>query len=673
MTAKRILFTDLVDPLQRELLFQYLKESQARIFCLARTGAEGRERLECEIFQEFAEFVSATLNSSQILAIRERVTFLPQNAPHDYRELKSDQLRELALSEVWHSARHGLSAEQHSESIRELLKAIARAGIPVINYLASEGLSWESMKAAVLLHSSEPLRLVVDFDRRIESQFVTARDKSGLGYRIFKPQNLIEARGDFPYPQANKLYSLLGEIVSLKQAVEDKFDGYFSRHPLRIDGTITLPLLSLTQAAPAIFKIAAEETTLNRSYGIAGASSVTLRDFLGLLSERLGIRIEPHSDSTKFNPIDLLLDDRISLARSLSDATQGLSHFSEIEANLPGNDLIVRSFMSAYSEHRCKEDGRIEQARQALQPRTIERGNAEPLCYYVGGSGERSLVIVNAYGQGLAYWTRLMADLVEKFRVIIWLPRSSRHDTVGVSKSYPVMDHREDLKELLTREQIRKAEFVGWCTGPKLILDYYAAYPDDVSSMIFLGATFKDWPSQPQLETEYEKGLAPLLKMVQQRPQLAAPLIDSLRKVLLARSGDSGSLDADNPSSHKEVMKMLGAPCSDLRQAVIEPLLSEASVISYSEQLLDFWNHDVSPLFETVRVPVLFISGECDQIAHPQMTKTAAQMIPGAKSLEVRGGSHYLLYEESSLTSGLLDLFSRSCQNAQFAVGAAAQ
>ena len=329
--------------------------------------------------------------------------------------------------------------------------------------------------------------------------------------------------------------------------------------------------------------------------------------------------------------------------------------------------------MSAYSEQSCEEDGRIERATQALQRRTIEKGNAEPLCYYVGGAGERSIVIVNAYGQGLAYWTRLVADLVENFRVIIWLPRGSRHDTVGVTKSYPVRDHREDLKELLTREQVGKAEFVGWCTGPKLILDYYVAYPDDVASMIFLGATFKDWPSQPQSDTEYEKSLAPLLKTVHQRPQLAAPLIDSLRKVLLARNGDSRSLDADNPNSHKEVMKMLGAPCSDLKQAVIEPLLSEASVISYSEQLLDFWNHDVTALFERVRVPVLFISGECDQIAHPQMAKAAAQMIPGARRLEVRGGSHYLLYENSSLTSSLLDLFLRNCQSAQLVAGAAAQ
>ena len=514
--------------------------------------------------------------------------------------------------EIWCSTRPGLWA-------------IARAGKPVINYLATDGPSWEI--------------------REVEAEFRIAKEKSGLSYRIFKPQNLIEAHGNFPYPKANKLYNVLAEIVSFKQEIEDKFEGYFARHPLRIDGTISLPLLDLTHAAETIFTIATDDTTLNAAYDIAGSAGVTLADFLHPLSESLGIKIEAQPDTSKFNPIDLLLQDRISLAQC------------QFEASLPANDLIIRAFFSAYSEQTRKESARIERASQALQRRTIEKENAEPLCYYVGGSGERSMVIVNAYGQGLAYWTRLVADLVENFRVIIWLPRSSRHDTVGLVKSYPVRDHREDLKELLTREQIRKAEFVGWCTGPKLILDYYDAYPDDVASMIFLNATFKDWPGQPQSDTEYEKSLAPLLKMVHQRPQLAAPLIDSLKNVLLARNGNSQNLDADNPTSHKEVMKLLGAPCSDLKEAVLEPLLSEASVISYSEQLLDFWNHDVTRLFEKIRVPVLFITGECDQIAHPQMAQAAAQMIPGAKRVEVRGGSHYLLYERSSLTSNLVHLF----------------
>src|SRR5690242_12897312 len=126
MTVKRILFTDLTDPLQRELL-QCLEPSAARFFCLGETRAEGVERV--------------------------------------------DQLQEPRADEVWHSTRRGLRLEQQRQNLRELLQAIASAGIPVINYLATDGPGWEMMKAAALLDSSEPARLAVEWDRELEAEF----------------------------------------------------------------------------------------------------------------------------------------------------------------------------------------------------------------------------------------------------------------------------------------------------------------------------------------------------------------------------------------------------------------------------------------------------------------------------------------------------------------------
>ena len=67
----------------------------------------------------------------------------------------------------------------------------------------------------------------------------------------------------------------------------------------------------------------------------------------------------------------------------------------------------------------------------------------------------------------------------------------------------------------------------------------------------------------------------------------------------------------------------------------------------------------MSKLFENVRVPVLFISGECDRIASPRMAQAAAQLIPGARYIELKGGSHYLQFEKHSLTACIIDQFLR--------------
>lgn len=265
-----------------------------------------------------------------------------------------------------------------------------------------------------------------------------------------------------------------------------------------------------------------------------------------------------------------------------------------------------------------------------LSPREVVLAEGERSSYYAGGSGERTIVIVNAYGQGIVYWTRLIRQLSEKHRLVLWLPRRN-----GSA-------HCDDLRRVLANQRVETCEFLGWCTGPKLILDFYSIYPELVASMTFLGTTFKNLPGGAQLDTEYERGLEPLLKMVHERPQLAGRLKEALQGVLLAGQPDQR-----------------GFPSPELKEAVIGPFVTDESVVDYARQILDFWNHDVSKSFENVRVPVLFVTGEDDRIASPRMSQAAARLIPGASYVEVKGGSHYLQYEDPSLMASIIDQFLR--------------
>ncbi|HEY6804793.1 MAG TPA: alpha/beta hydrolase [Pyrinomonadaceae bacterium] len=421
---------------------------------------------------------------------------------------------------------------------------------------------------------------------------------------------------------ANGLWLLLAEIVAFKEEITAKSADYFLRQPLKIDGNIRVPFMGQEEL---------------------------LREYMAPLSKAIGIEIEPVSDTAKFSLIDSLLNDRLSVVLAQFDST-AVSDVSDFD--LADKEQIVHSFLNEYTEQQRAQSAEVTRVMNGLERRSTKNESGETLYYYAGGSGERTIVIINAFGQGLAYWTRLIADLVVNHKVIIWLPRGSGYETVGITTSYSVTEHREDLKALLTQERIERAEFLGWCTGPKLIIDYYAAYPDQVASMVFLNATFKDWPGNIDAQTDFEKNLAPLLKMVHDRPQLATPLIESLKNVLLARGAD-----IHDPQSSKELMKLLAVPCADLSEAVVEPLLSQTGVVSYAKQLMDFWNYNVSELFGAISVPVLFITGDCDRIAAPRMAQLAAKAIPTAKYVEVSGGSHYLLYERHELVSRLVELF----------------
>lgn len=267
---------------------------------------------------------------------------------------------------------------------------------------------------------------------------------------------------------------------------------------------------------------------------------------------------------------------------------------------------------------------------ELLSLREVALANGERATYYAGGRGERTIVIVNAYGQGFIYWTKLIRELSETYRLVVWNPRRN------------ASTHRDDLRKILAQERLESCDFLGWCTGPKLILDYYSIYPEQVASMTFLGATFKNVPGQAQLDTDYEHGLEPLLKMVHDRPQLAGRLKEALRGVLLAGQSDEP-----------------GFPSPDLKEAVMGPFASDEDVVDYARQILQFWDHDVSVILQNVRVPVLFVTGEHDRIASPRMAQAGADLIPGAGYVEVKGGSHYLQYEQSSLIASLVDQFLR--------------
>jgi pimeloyl-ACP methyl ester carboxylesterase len=56
---------------------------------------------------------------------------------------------------------------------------------------------------------------------------------------------------------------------------------------------------------------------------------------------------------------------------------------------------------------------------------------------------------------------------------------------------------------------------------------------------------------------------------------------------------------------------------------------------------------------------VLFIGGELDNIASAQMSQAVASQVPGAIYLQVKGGSHYMHYDNHRLMREVITDFLR--------------
>ena len=414
-----------------------------------------------------------------------------------------------------------------------------------------------------------------------------------------------------------ELHAFLTVLLRFKEEIEDRIREYFSFHHLNL---------------------------------FPSTEIVEFSHYYEAIATVLGINIRDVSAMENLNPIEEVLHYRIMALPS--DRECGWTNAGDSDG-----EHIIRTFLNEYNRIKCEQLAQAQQAVLALQKKTIDFPEAQTLNYYVGGAGEHTIVIVNAFAQSLDYWTRLLANLLKSYRLIIWLPRGNEDLRGGAGQYNPVAVHVDDLKTVLRHEEVDTCYFVGWCTGPKLMIEFHARYPESVSSMIFLNPTFKDIPGQKHLESPFEANLDPLLRMVHNMPRLAKPLISSLQAFLLAPKTHASSVAVHDPLARKQTAEMLSFVHGSLRPLVIEPFATEQSVINYAKQLVTFWAGDVSSLLGKIGIPVVFVGGECDAIASPQLAKIAYQMIPGAKYLEIKGGSHYLQYEVSELITDIVNRF----------------
>jgi pimeloyl-ACP methyl ester carboxylesterase len=172
--------------------------------------------------------------------------------------------------------------------------------------------------------------------------------------------------------------------------------------------------------------------------------------------------------------------------------------------------------------------------------------------------------------------------------------------------------------------------------------------------MVFIASSFKGLARHKTLETDYEKNLEGLLDTVEKFPESADVVLEYLRGILLAQSKQTRSIEQLASISDKELQEALTAVNVNLKELVLEPFYA-TNVVAYAKQLRDFWRHDFLPGLEAVTVPVLFVGGDCDRIASQTIAKAVVDAIPHAKYLEIKGGTHYIHYEQWDMLAQVVE------------------
>jgi pimeloyl-ACP methyl ester carboxylesterase len=186
-------------------------------------------------------------------------------------------------------------------------------------------------------------------------------------------------------------------------------------------------------------------------------------------------------------------------------------------------------------------------------------------------------------------------------------------------------------------------------------IDYYLRRPAVVRSMVLLNGTFKCDGSPEHLNSPYEHNVESLLRMVAKKPAMAA----------MVRTTFQNPVETDEPAlregsdGEEASVRVLSSMNSHLKSHVLAPFTTEQTTVNYAHQLIDFWSRDVRPQAREVKVPVLLIAAEYDQVATPAGAKAAADLFPNAHYLFLRGSTHYCLYDRPEFLGGVLkDFFS---------------
>ena len=561
-------------------------------------------------------------------ALDERLHAIPCDIVSGIPEALPSNVR---LDETWLLAESEKCSQPGS-----LLQTLNRVGVKEFNYVGTIGRG--------------------DLEREVVERCVA----SGMGYRVFRTSLTV---GDTLPPRDRRragFFRFLSALYDTKTEVEEHLPEYFGRQPLRCwaPPDARVRLMRSDQAAEIMLRIAKRPDTLGKTYDV-GPESVSVAELCERIGMVYGLNLLSVDDRQSLNPIDRLFHERLNSFQAdffvTSENIAGEGAYQAVDVasddvllDKKAQVVLLEAILRSQNSARYARRDRIAAFPGSLERKTIARGGFA-LTYYSGGSGQTPIILLNALGQGLPYWYRLMDSLMQRHRVIIWEPRG----TVSPPPPFGVNDQVDDLEAVLKNEGADTCYLIGWCTGPKIATEFYVRHPSAVLAMVFLNSTFRCLGGPEEYETDYEHNLEPLIRLLNRRPETAASVMRSLRA---ANTADNTNVleESDHEELAARVLSLINA---DLKQEVLMPFRDESTMLNYSHQVLDFWSHNTLEQLSRIEVPVLVVGSEYDKSASPVMSSVAAERVPTARYVQLQGATHYCFYDRPDLIAELVEQF----------------
>ena len=250
------------------------------------------------------------------------------------------------------------------------------------------------------------------------------------------------------------------------------------------------------------------------------------------------------------------------------------------------------------------------------------------LRYELSGKGDRTLVLVHEMGGSLESWDDVSPRFAESRRVL-------RYDTRGAGMSQKVRGKlgidtmADDIAALLDLIGIAgKVALAGIAVGGAIALHFAARHPERASAVAV---------GSPATGMAPDRRAAALERVAKVE---AAGMAFAVENAML--SGYAPELRGDIARFERFRARWLGN--DPLSYATISRMLVAT---------------DMQDELAGLRCPVLVIGGSLDRVRPPPLAEAVAEVIPGARYVEVRTG-HYMAVQTPELISDCIEEFLRT-------------
>jgi 3-oxoadipate enol-lactonase len=239
------------------------------------------------------------------------------------------------------------------------------------------------------------------------------------------------------------------------------------------------------------------------------------------------------------------------------------------------------------------------------------------LRYELSGKGDRTLVLVHEMGGSLESWDDVVPRLAESRRVL-------RYDTRGAGMSQKVRGKlgidtmADDIAALLDHIGIAgKVALAGIAVGGAIALHFAARHPGRTSA-VAVGS--------------------PATGMAPDRRAAALERVAKVEAAGMAFAVESSMLSGYAPELRGDIARFERFRARWLGN-------DPASYATISRMLVAT---DMQDELASLRCPVLVIGGSLDRVRPPPLAEAVAEVIPGARYVEVRTGHYIWRYKRPS-------------------------